>query len=149
MSEPGMSGSIPGDVVESSIGQIFQTMYFSDAAYCGAGSIETSVLETAIRFTGDLNGEFRVAVSEILAGQMTADFLAIDAEETSRDQIEAVVGEFANIACGATMSAWRPTASFHYSVPDPLRHTSRAAEIAHCFSISGEDVDLGFEIRTE
>jgi hypothetical protein len=144
-----MSATIPGEVVEASVGQIFQAMYFSEAEYCGAGSIETSVLETEIRFTGDLTGEFRVAVSETLAGQMTADFLAIEPKESSREQVEAVVGEFANIACGATMSAWMPSARFHYSVPAPLRHTSRAADIAHCFSISGEAADLGFEIRME
>jgi hypothetical protein len=141
--------NVPENVVQSAIGQIFQTMYFSETAYRGSARIEAAMLGTAVSFSGEVVGEFRVAVSASLAGRMAEDFLALEPGEASPEQMEAIVMEFANVACGATMSAWRPEANLHYSVPGPLSREGHVSECPYCFSVSGDSPDMGIDIRFE
>jgi len=138
----------PG-AVRSAIEQVFQTMYFSEAAYLGRAELGGAAFGTSVGFSGDVSGEFRVTVSESLASGMAADFLALEPGETSPEQVEAIVKEFANVACGATLGAWRPGGNFHCSVPGPLERDSDAGEFPYCFSVSGNGADLAIDIRIQ
>lgn len=149
------AGLVPGpDVkaqsvaVQSAIEQILEEMYFCEADYLGPALMDTACLGAVLAFSGDLSGEFKVAVSENLATRMATDFLALP-YECLPEQIEAIVREFGNIACGASMSAWKPHASFHYSVPGPLSRRAAGVAFAHCFSVSGLGADLAVEISVE
>jgi chemotaxis protein CheY-P-specific phosphatase CheC len=121
-------------------------MYFCDAAYCGPASPESPTIGTALTFQGARDGVFRVVVSEARATQMAADFLALDPAEVGPDQIASTVSEFANIACGATMSAWMPFADFHFSVPCEFSSDAMPGEFAHCFSISDGKPEIAVDI---
>ena len=138
--------AVQAGFVESAVEQIFQTMYFSRPVYRGPGRVEASATGSTIGFSGAANGEVRVLVSEDLARRMTADFLALDAEEVTRDRVEAMVKEFANVACGAIMGAWMPGGDFHFSVPHELSSDGGPAEFEHCFSVSEEAPEFAIGI---
>lgn len=137
------------DAVGSAVCEVFRTMYFSEAEYTGPARKEPYAPETSIRFGGDRKGRFRVAVSPQLAARMAADFLALEPEQCTPEQIEAIVCEFSNIACGTSMCVWMPGADFHYSVPEPLRHNPEASEFAHCFTVCGEEGRLYIDIEVD
>lgn len=141
------SPNVPPGIVQSAIEQIFQTMYFSEAGYIGGAQPPSSALGTAVGFSGEVSGEFRVTVSERLAGGMAADFLALEPGEASSEEVEAIVKEFANVACGATLYAWKPGANFHFSVPGPLERDSAAGNFPYCFSVLGDGADLAIDIK--
>jgi len=133
---------VPPGIVQSAIEQIFQTMYFTEAGFVGRAQPPSSALGTTVGFFGETEGEFRVTVSERLACDMAADFLALEPGETSPEQVEAIVREFANVACGATLGAWKPGASFHCAIPGPLERDSAPGEFPYCFCVSGDGADL-------
>ena len=135
--------------IQSAIEQILEAMYFCEANYRGPAVLDSPAFATSLDFSGGLTGEFHVAVSESMAARMATDFLALAPGECSTEQIEAIVKEFGNVACGASMSAWRPHASFRYAVPRPLSQCAPGAMFDHCFSISGFGTDLAVQIRLE
>ncbi len=81
--------------------------------------------ESILEFSGAANGKFFVVVSEDLARRMTADFLALDAASFARPDPGMVNVEFANVACGAILSAWMPAGDFIFSIPRGLHPDGR------------------------
>ena len=76
---------------------------------------------------------------------MTADFLGIDpAAVTRRQMTDDTVSELLNVACGATLGAWMPSADIHFSVPRILPEAELAGDFDHCFAEREMDPDWGW-----
>ncbi len=138
--------SVPVRFVQPELERIFLAMFFCRPVHRGPGRVETSAAGSILEFSGAANGKFFVVVSEDLARRITADFLALDAAEVSRDRIQGMVNEFANVACGAIMSAWMPAGDFHFSIPRGLHPDGRPTKFEHCFSVLEEGIEFGIEI---
>jgi hypothetical protein len=144
--------TVPSEAIAPAIEQVLQNMYFCEALYSGPGSVAADSIGAAVRFSGSAQGEFRVAIRKELAERMTSDFLALDHDSVSVAQVESAVREFANIACGAALSAWKPSANFRFSVPEDIADNpgKKAGESSHfCFSESGEGSDIGVSVRID
>jgi hypothetical protein len=137
------------EVVAPAIEEILQVMYFCDGMYRGGAHVADPAFETQLRFTGAASGTFRVAISRAFAAGMAADFLALDPDAIATEQIDSTVKEFANVACGATMSAWMPSADFHFSVPAELQRVDTRAEFPHCFSVLSDSPEIGLDVSFE
>ncbi len=140
---------VPFEDMAAAIEQVLQNMYFCEALYSGPGAIGAKTFGAAVHFSGSVRGEFRVRVLAAMAERMTTDFLALETGGVSVSQIDSTVKEFANIACGAALNAWMPSANFHFSVPEGLA----AAEGENrafpcCFSESDAPTAIGIDIRT-
>jgi hypothetical protein len=132
-------------VVAAAMEQVLRVMYFCESVYRGGSSVEAPVLSTSLTFEGAVHGTFRVMVSERCARQMTADFLVLESEDVSSDQIEATVREFANVICGATLNLWIPEATLRFSVPADLARVDEPQSSGHCFSVSEDRTEIAID----
>ena len=133
-------------VVAAAMEQVLRVMYFCESVYRDGASLEAPVLSTSLTFDGTVRGIFRVMVSELCARRMTADFLAIEPGDVSSDQRDATVREFANVACGATMSFWIPEATLRFSVPSDLTRLDSSQRFEHCISVSEDRPEIAVEV---
>ena len=147
--------NIPASVLEPVMGQLLEEMYFCTPSFVGQGCIDGPLLGASIAFTckgdsgwarGSSPGDFRLVVKQSTATQMAADFLAADPGELSQSQIEAAVGELANVACGAAMSSWQPGEDFHFDVPAALPDAVCKGLFENCFSVASEGPELAIEV---
>jgi hypothetical protein len=136
--------TIPSNLVDDVLIGIFETMYFCELRSCGSGRVPPPATGGAVRFSGHLNGEFRLLISQPLADRLAADFLA---EKPTAEQTEAVIRELANIACGAIMGALFPECNLGFAVPTDLRMDSPGKPFEHCFAVS--EYRAAFEIKLE
>lgn len=70
-----------------------------------------------IEFQGDRHGAFTIRVPDCMGSTIAANFLARDESEIVESEAEEVVREFANMVCGATLSAVAPRATLDLSPP--------------------------------
>lgn len=138
--------NVPAEVVVPAIGAVLETMYFREPFYCGSGCVKEPLVGTSIAFSGAVEGVFRMFVSRGLAAQLAVDFLADDRPDPGGRQVEAMVMELANIACGAAIGAWMPAFDVHFSVPKMLASGSDRVESSHCFSVDGENPGIAIDI---
>jgi len=135
---------IPQSVIQASVSEVLETMYFMSPVYCGQTPLDCELFEVEVEFRGDRTGRFHMQVSRRLAVSMASDFLACEPGELPPDQVEATVKELANVACGASMSAWMPTLNFEYGVP----HWDEApmAGEGHAFAVASGPPQIAFEV---
>jgi CheY-specific phosphatase CheX len=117
-------------------------MSFCEVSDCAAGPIEAPALGAAIAFHGVLAGEFRLAISQSAAAKLSADFLAAEVQEWNAEQMQSVVAEFANVACGAVLSTVAPDADIHFSVPQILTEPLDHSRFTYHFSTTGETAEI-------
>jgi CheY-specific phosphatase CheX len=80
-----------------------------------------SLIAASLSFQGAPPGRFRILVSESLARTLAANFLGSDDEaHLLPAQVAGVVGELANIVCGAVLSELETNANFDLSVPESI-----------------------------
>jgi CheY-specific phosphatase CheX len=138
--------NIPPEVLCSALEQILESMYYCQATAAGPGLLGTPAIGARVAFSGALSGEFKVIATTRLATQLAADFLGTDLTDTTDSHAIAMVHEFANVACGATLGAWMPDAGFHYSVPGSLSGDEVEAPWAHRFAIAAEAAELAVDV---
>jgi len=137
--------TIPAEVISSAIGQILETMYFSEMEFRGSGVLAESVIGAAVVFHGTCAGEMRLAVTDRFALRITADFLGCDMAEITRPQIISTVRELANVACGAALNAWMPAATFRFTVPADLVAPHLSGTFRYVFAESERLPELAME----
>ncbi|HWE49117.1 MAG TPA: chemotaxis protein CheX [Bryobacteraceae bacterium] len=135
--------SVPGGIMCSALEEILEEMCFCEAVRAGPGRIEAPAIGAAVSFTGTRAGEFRILARSPLATRLAADFIAAETSEVGDAQTRATILEFANIACGATLGAWKPEGNFDLSVPRLLNDAELRCEWPHRFSIDGGPEEVG------
>ncbi len=100
--------------------QVLETMFFVSLAEEPPASGEfwpCSVHTVRIEFRGDWRGAFTIRVPDCMGRTIAANFLAEDESTIAELDAEEVVREFANMVCGATLSAIAPHATLDLSAP--------------------------------
>jgi hypothetical protein len=148
--------TIPADVLRAATNRTLEDMYFCEGIWIGAGVLGAEVrgsgvlsppvVGSRVRFSGSLDGEFRVVATTRLALQLAADFLATDVSEIADAEAAALIHEFANVTCGATLCAWMPDADFHFSVPSGLTGEEVLSQWPQRLCVSGMGPELAVDL---
>ncbi|MCX6619937.1 MAG: chemotaxis protein CheX [Acidobacteria bacterium] len=99
---------------------VLETMFFISQAGENPAPEEAwpvSCYTARIVFRGGCAGAFTIRVPDSMARTVAANFLAEDEAGVPEEQVEEVVREFANMVCGATLSAVAPHASLDLAPP--------------------------------
>lgn len=100
--------------------QTVETMFFAapDAIFPDAARPAGELIAAGLTFQGDPPGRFGVIISSALARNMAINFLGLgDDAELPPAQVREVIGEMANIICGAVLSELESNANFDISAP--------------------------------
>ena len=72
-----------------------------------------------LRYTGDVSGRFGLCLGASTARSLAANFLGEEETDISPTEVSEVVGELANMLCGAVMSVVPSKHKFVLSHPEP------------------------------
>ncbi|MBL8238421.1 MAG: chemotaxis protein CheX [Bryobacterales bacterium] len=106
---------------------VLNVMFFTDIMEEGEdyNGPKPLPIQVRVRFSGDQCGEFRMEVDDLAAGSMAGSFLGTDpVTAPSREEIDQVMGELANMICGAFLSRYEKEGLFALSSPEVLRPAS-------------------------
>ena len=103
--------------VDCTTEEVLERMFFSGILGLGAGCRGADSLSAVVGFSGSLSGSLAVAVDMAAALTCTANFLGASELDTPIDVVSAVVGEFANVLCGATLARISPDGAFQIAPP--------------------------------
>jgi CheY-specific phosphatase CheX len=120
-------------------GEVLETMFFSIALGPSAGGVPERPLTAEVSFTGSRSGSLRVSTGGNTAAALADTFLG-GAEEPD-DQAPSVLGELANVLCGAILGRIAPSGSFTISIPQ----LSSGAETAS--TVADMQVSCGLELE--
>lgn len=138
--------------VETITEQVLETMFFS--AVLGPAEPPTEVLSLTalVSFTGARSGVLGVSGDCATTTNLAANFLGVPGDEVPPGQGPAVLGELANVLCGAILGHAEPEGRFTIepplvsSAPDSaatLNHT----QIQRTFETSEGCLTVGLTIR--
>jgi CheY-specific phosphatase CheX len=105
-----------GEILEAAVSAVLETMFFSavfgpaDPAVPGAG------WRAVVTFTGTRAGSVTVCTGDETARALAASFLGAD-ESVPVQQIAGVLGELANMLCGAVLGRIEPDG--HFTIEPP------------------------------
>jgi len=82
---------------------------------------EGEVIAARLTFKGSPPGRFGLLVSDGLARTLAANFTGADEPDLLPGQVSGVIGELANMICGAAVSGLESEAHFDLSSPEVIR----------------------------
>jgi CheY-specific phosphatase CheX len=108
-----------GALLDSCCGQVLETMFFSPVldraeALDGVGRERVATL---LHFNGKPHGDLEIDIDPQAALLLAASFLGLDPGNTSKTQVDEVMGEFANMTCGSALSSLGRVEYFHLQTP--------------------------------
>ena len=105
--------------------EVLETMFFAsvfgpaDPLYAPNSDVSEQVVTAELRFSGNPSGRLQVSVTEGAARSIAGNFLGEDSlERISRNDVEQVIGELANMVCGSVLSRMDSQAVFSLSHPE-------------------------------
>jgi CheY-specific phosphatase CheX len=75
-------------------------------------------ISARMTFKGDAEGVFHSTLDTPAAWAIAANFLGEDESEISREQVDTVVCELANMICGSVLSSYKRDGHFELSTPE-------------------------------
>jgi CheY-specific phosphatase CheX len=97
--------------------EALETMFFSAILGPASPTYGDDAVTAMVEFAGSDRGVLRLSADRATATTHTANFLGLSEEEAPLEEIHAVVGELANVICGATLAQIRPDGRFLISPP--------------------------------
>jgi CheY-specific phosphatase CheX len=107
-------------LLSESAQKTLETMFFAmpDSVSMDPRRPAGEVVAASLAFQGSPPGRFGLMVSELLARTLAANFIGFDdAAELRPGQAAEVVGEMANMMCGAALSELESNANFDLGAP--------------------------------
>lgn len=105
--------------------EVLETMFFSsvfgpaDPLFSNTSDNREQIITAELRFSGHPSGRVQVTLTEAAARSIAGNFLGEDfPERISRNDVEQVVGELANMVCGTVLSKMDAQAVFSLSHPE-------------------------------
>ena len=137
--------------LEESVADILEKMFFIPAVSSAPAVSSGGLPEIAaqLSFLGEPSGILTLRVSQDLARSIGADFLGVDMDEVSQQQVEQVICELANMICGSVLSRARGATTFHLLAPAivplvlPPADPERAA--SHTVTVDGGSLTVVLE----
>jgi len=120
--------SLVGALLHSCSEHVLETMFFAPVLeeIDPAGIIGSTRISSRLHFDGKPCGDFEVDADPEVARSLAAGFLGIDDGEVTAGQIDEVMAEFCNMACGSALSSLGCVEYFNLEAPQ----TSHPAEFA-------------------
>jgi|HubBroStandDraft_5_1064220.scaffolds.fasta_scaffold402014_1 CheY-specific phosphatase CheX len=116
-----------GLLLPESAQQTLETMFFvapdtvSTITERDAGRPAGALIAATLSFQGLPHGHFGLLVQEALARTLAANFIGCDESgDLSSGQVTGVIGELANMICGAVLSRLESDASFDLGAPQSI-----------------------------
>lgn len=104
-------------VLETVVNEVLETMFFS--AVFGPGvETEGQRMTARVAFTGSRSGALEVEALETTVTALACSFLGVMEEELPEGQAPAMLGEMANVLCGAVLGRVEPEGRFLISPPE-------------------------------
>jgi len=110
--------------IKTSTSEVLETMFFMPVDFLSAGKEITEPSsnggDVAVRldFSGPDSGCFRLRVPAPLARDVSIDFLGIDHDQLTDDDVAGTVKEMINMLAGNTLSLYDADAVFDLGVPE-------------------------------
>jgi CheY-specific phosphatase CheX len=110
--------------------EVLEGMFFSAVMGETAGEIAGPCLFARVSFSGSRNGSLAVAAPNATAASLAGSFLGTEDGSAPEDQVNAALGELANILCGAVLGRSEPAGRFAISTPEvsTIEHFDLATE---------------------
>jgi CheY-specific phosphatase CheX len=75
-------------------------------------------ISARMTFKGDANGVFHSTLDTAAAWAIAANFLGEEVPDISREQVDTVICELANMICGSVLSSYKRDGHFELSTPE-------------------------------
>lgn len=143
-----MSDARAAEILSAAAAEVLETMFFTDIE----GQEEPPEpggppLQALVRFRGRPSGIFRLSVSAEAARTLAADFLGLEEKDAvTPAQVEDVVGELANMICGAALSRLENDAGFEILPPEaaPAEGGGDAVSVRRAFNLGTGKLEVSF-----
>jgi hypothetical protein len=120
--------------------EVLETMFFSVVLGPSSGGVPERPLTAEVSFAGSRSGSLRVSTGWNTAAALADTFLG--GAEESADQTPPVLGELANVLCGAILGRIEPAGSFTISAPQLFRDDAETAS-----AVAGMQASCGLELE--
>ena len=141
-----MPETIVANSLAAAAADVLETMFFSSVIGDGPATAELPAEAVAARlgFSGARSGTFAVRLSEGAAQVIAANFLAEEAGEPTRQQVQEVICELANMMCGSVLSRLDRGAHFDLGQPAMVDAAEVAvpAAVSRAFDIGDGEVAM-------
>ena len=115
------------NAMKDSISEVLEQMFFLPIDFidpqqppADASWDHSAIIGTTLAFSGLPSGRFRLTMPKTLAMAVTADFMGIQPETLSDEQVSGTVKEMINMLAGNALSAYAPQAVFDLQLPEML-----------------------------
>ncbi len=109
----------------TSISEVMETMFFLPVDFPGTipegelwGPEKDEVMTARLEFDGPFSGTCLFLVPKKAAASIAADFMGMDEETVSTDQVRETVMEIINMIVGSTLSCYNRQAVFNLKIPE-------------------------------
>src|SRR5689334_798477 len=110
------------EMLPAAAAEVLETMFFCEVhGPARAATPAEGRLAARLAFEGTPSGALWVSVSAPAASMLAVNFLAPETDEPlPRPQLDAVIGELANMICGSLLSRAACERRFKLAAPEPL-----------------------------
>ncbi|HYI96058.1 MAG TPA: chemotaxis protein CheX [Bryobacteraceae bacterium] len=105
------------------------------------------ILRGEVEFEGDAVGRLRLEMPVIAARSIAADFYSAE-PDMPQNQVEAVVGEMANVICGSMLSTYAPEGGFCLSTPEVGVGPAERYPVRRCFHMESGPVIVSLACKS-
>jgi len=105
------------ELLDSVVSDVLETMFFSGVFGPGTQT-DGPHLAARVSFTGSHQGALEVAATEATARALAGSFLGVMEDEVPEGQAPALLGEMANVLCGAVLGRMEPQGRFLIAPPE-------------------------------
>ncbi|SPE31139.1 hypothetical protein SBA3_1750014 [Candidatus Sulfopaludibacter sp. SbA3] len=117
-------------VLDSIAEQVLETMFFSAVLGPAEEPVDVPRLTALVSFSGSHAGLLGVSGDAATANALAANFLGVAGDEVPPGQEPAVLGELANVLCGAVLGHAEPEGRFTI-YPPQISDTEECVAILH------------------
>jgi hypothetical protein len=104
-------------VLDTVVNEVLETMFFS--AVFGPGTeTEGPRMTACVSFSGSHSGALEVSALEGTVTALACSFLGVMEDELPKGQAPAMLGEMANVLCGALLGRVEPEGRFRIAPPE-------------------------------
>jgi CheY-specific phosphatase CheX len=130
---------------------VLENMFFSGVMGEMEGEAGGERLSARVTFSGSSAGELGVSAPPSTVALLAAGFLGAEDDNVTEVQARAVVGELANVLCGAVLGRLNPTGHFAISPPE-VSHAEgasavRGMELQRRFELMEGDLAVGLTVH--
>lgn len=122
--------------------EVLETMFFTSVYGISQGSATGNVLFSTLRFEGDPSGTVTIGISEGTVRPMAANFLGLEADEITSNQLEQVCSELANMVCGNVLSRTAADRTFRLTHPQTTQKMVSSGAIIVTFESIIVNLDI-------